>query len=76
MSIIYNRLNMTQKEYNADYWCIVESKTFKRQPVCYTKLRDMLGNKFDMIINKLVQNKNQKLILRPFHGWQYNFYRH
>lgn len=67
---------MNQKEYNKDFWCIVETPTLKRQPVSYSKLVEMLGIKFNIIINKLKQNKNQKLILRPYHGSVYTFYRH
>lgn len=66
---------MTAKEFNRDFWVILSCPTY-RKPIGYPTLKCLLGVKFDKFIAKVEQNKNQKLIVRPFRCWEVIVYRH
>ena len=67
---------MTKQEYNKDFWCVYDSPSTGRIIVSYSRLVEMLGSYIYVVFRKLAQNKNQKLIIRPFHHQTYIFYRH
>ena len=67
---------MTAKEYNQNFWCVASTPLFSRRPISFPVLTSLLGSKIYVVFRKLEQSKNQKLIVRPFHGHTYIFYRH
>lgn len=67
---------MTATEFNRDYWCVASTLSLGRRPVSFSTLQVLLGSKIYLIMRKLEQNKNEKFVVRPFHGEVYTFYRH
>lgn len=67
---------MTAKEFNRDFWVVCSTPFLGRTPISFPLFCSLVGTKIHLILRKLEQNKNQKLVIKPFHGETYIIYRH
>lgn len=65
---------ISSKDFNKNFIAHVNIPFFYKGLVGYSLLVSLLGVKASKVLDKVMQNKSQKFVCRPFHGEVYTFY--
>lgn len=66
-------MNMSSKIFNANFRAFIHCDGF-RMPLGYNNLIAFLGDKSEIVFSRLIRNKSDKVVIKPFHGIVIYFY--